>query len=107
MDDKEKNGIWKEIEEKSPDLIAAFLSLKNENELKAFFRDLMSERDIREFAMRWEIAKMLDAGMSFTQIQEKWDGDERVSANTITKINRWLKEGCGGYKTMIDRLKNK
>ena len=50
---------------------------------------------------------MLDAGMSFTQIQEKWDGDERVSANTITKINRWLKEGCGGYKTMIDRLKNK
>ena len=105
MDDQEKNGIWKEIEEKSPDLIAAFLSLKNEDELKAFFRDLMSERDLREFAMRWEIAKMLDAGMSFTQIQEKWDGDERVSANTITKINRWLKEGCGGYKLLIDRFK--
>lgn len=107
MDDQEKFGIWKEIEEKSPDLIQAFLSLKNEDELKAFFRDLMSERDLREFAMRWEIAKMLDSGMSFTQIQEKWDGNEMVSANTITKINRWLKEGCGGYKTMIDRLKKK
>lgn len=105
--EEEKNDVWKEIEQKSPDLIQAFLSLKNEDELKAFFRDLMSERDIREFAMRWEIAKMLDEGMSFTQIQEKWDGDERVSANTITKINRWLKEGCGGYKMLIDRLKKK
>lgn len=107
MDDKEKNGIWKEIEDRSPDLIQAFLALNNEDELKAFFRDLMSERDLREFAMRWEIAKMLDAGMSFTQIQEKWDGNEMVSPNTIAKINRWFKEGCGGYKMMIDRLKKK
>ena len=106
MDDQEKNNIWKEIEQKSPDLIKAFLSLKNEDELKAFFRDLMSERDLREFAMRWEVAKMLDSGMSFTQIQEKWAGDEMVSPNTIVKINRWLKEGCGGYKMLIDRLKN-
>lgn len=107
MPEEEKNGIWAEIEQKSPDLLDVFLSFKNKDELKAFFRDLMSERDLREFAMRWEIAKMLDAGMSFTQIQEKWDGDEMVSANTITKINRWLKEGCGGYKMMIDRMKSK
>lgn len=105
MDDQEKNGIWAEIEQRSPDLIRAFLLLKNEAELKAFFRDLMSERDLREFGMRLEVAKMLDAGMSFTQIQEKWDGDEMVSPRTITKINRWLKEGTGGYKMIIDRLK--
>ncbi len=105
--DDEKCNIWAEIEQKSPDLIKAFLSLKNEDELKAFFRDLMSERDLREFAMRWEVAKMLDAGMSFTQIQDKWGGEEMISSNTIAKINRWLKEGCGGYKTMIDRLKER
>ncbi len=97
----EKNNIWKEVEETSPDLIKAFLSLKNEEDLKAFFRDLMSERDLREFAMRWEIAKKLDAGMTFTQIQEEtgW------SPVPITKINRWLKEGTGGYKMMIERMK--
>lgn len=105
MDDKERNGIWPEIEQMSPDLVKVFLSFKNEDEFKAFARDLMSERDLREFAMRWEIAKMLDAGMSFTQIQEKWDGNEMVSSNTIAKINRWLKEGTGGYKMMIDRMK--
>lgn len=99
--EEEKNGIWKEIGEKSPDLIKAFLSLKNEDELKAFFRDMMSERDLREFAMRWEVAKKLDAGVSFLQIQEE-TGESPV---TITKINRWLKEGCGGYKMMIERMK--
>jgi len=97
--DEEKNAIWKEI---SPDLIKAFLSLKNEEELKAFFRDLMSERDLRELQMRWDVAKKLDAGVPFTQISEE-SGQSPV---TITKINRWLKEGCGGYKMMIDRLKN-
>src|SRR3954465_3071038 len=103
MDEKEKNGIWAEIEEKSPDLLDVFMSFENKDELKAFFRDLMSERDLREFAMRWEVAKKLDAGISYSQIQE----ETGESPNTITKISRWLKEGCGGYKMMIERLKNK
>jgi TrpR-related protein YerC/YecD len=99
--EEEKNGIWAEIEQKSPDLLDVFMSFKNKDELKAFFRDLMSERDLREFAMRWEVAKKLDAGVSFLQIQEE-TGESPV---TITKINRWLKEGCGGYKMMIERMK--
>ncbi|OHA25645.1 MAG: hypothetical protein A3C79_01280 [Candidatus Taylorbacteria bacterium RIFCSPHIGHO2_02_FULL_45_28] len=97
--DTEKNNIWSEL--KSSDLINAFLSLKNEDELKAFFRDIMSERDLRELDMRWEVAKKLDAGVPFLQIQEE-TGQSPV---TITKINRWLTEGCGGYKMMIERMK--
>jgi len=103
IQEEEKNGIWAEIEKKSPDLLDVFMSFKNKDELKAFFRDLMSERDLREFAMRWEVAKKLDAGISFSQIQEE-TGESPV---TITKINRWLKEGCGGYKMMIERMKGK
>lgn len=99
ISDEEKNGIWSEV---SPELIKVFLSLKNEDELKAFFRDIMSERDLRELQMRWEVAKKLDAGVPFSQISEE-SGQSPV---TITKINRWLTEGCGGYKTMIERMKN-
>jgi TrpR-related protein YerC/YecD len=96
--EEEKNNIWTEV---SPELIKAFLSLKNEEELKAFFRDIMSERDLRELQMRWDVAKKLDAGVPFTQISE----ESGQSPTTITKINRWLKEGTGGYKMMIDRMK--
>jgi TrpR-related protein YerC/YecD len=101
--EEEKIKIWLEIKEKSPDLIEVFLSLKNEDELKAFFRDLMSERDLREFAMRWEVVKMLDAGITYEQIQESTG----AAMDTISKISRWLKEGCGGYKMMIERFKKK
>lgn len=101
--DEEKNGIWAEIEKKSPDLLDVFMSFKNKDELKAFFRDLMSERDLREFAMRWEVAKMLDAGSTYEQIQEKTG----AAMDTISKISRWCKEGCGGYKMMIERMKGK
>ena len=97
---EEKYGIWKELEQKSPTLIKAFLSLRNEDELRAFFRDLMSERDLREFAMRWEVAQMLDVGVTYEQIQAKTG----AAMDTISKISRWLKEGCGGYKMMIDRI---
>lgn len=103
ISDEEKNGIWKEIEQKSPDLIDTFLSLKTEEEAKAFFRDIFSERDLREFAMRWEVAKKLDAGETYEQIQEK-SGE---AMQTIARISRWLKEGTGGYKMMIERMRNK
>ena len=103
ISDEEKNGIWKEIEQKSPDLLDTFLALKTKEEAKAFFRDIFSERDLREFAMRWEVAKKLDAGETYEKIQET-SGE---AMNTRAKISRWLKEGCGGYKLMIERMKNK
>ena len=103
MTDEEKNGIWKEIDEKSPDLLDVFMSFKNKDELKMFFRDLMSERDLREFAMRWEVAKKLDAGETYEKIQEQ-SGE---AMQTIARISRWLKEGTGGYKMMIERFKKK
>ena len=101
--DEEKNAIWAEIEKMSPDLLQTFLSLKTIDEAKAYLRDLLSERDLRELAMRWEVAKKLDAGIPFSEVQDEY----KQSYTTITKINRWLKEGCGGYKMMIDRLKKK
>lgn len=101
--EEEKNAIWEEIEKVSPDLLQTILSLENEEEAKAYLRDLLSERDLRELAMRWEVAKKLDAGVPMSEIQDEY----KQSYTTITKINRWLKEGCGGYKMMIDRLKKK
>ncbi len=101
--DQEKNAIWEEIEKVSPDLLQTILSLENEEEAKAYLRDLLSERDLRELAMRWEVAKKLDAGVPMSEIQDEY----KQSYTTITKINRWLKEGCGGYKMMIERFKKK
>jgi len=68
------------------------MSFENKDELKAFFRDLMSERDLREFAMRWEVAKMLDAGATYEQIQEK----------TGAAMDTILRSADGAKKAAVD-----
>lgn len=98
--DSEKNNIWSTL--KSKNLLEAFLSLKTKDEAEAFLRDLMTEKEISEFDMRWRIAQMLDKGMTFIEIEK----ETGMTPITITRINKWLKEGCGGYKAMIERLKN-
>lgn len=98
---EEKNKIWDNLHSK--DLLKAFLSLHSEEEAKIFFRDLMTEKEIAEFDMRWEVAKMLDEGKTFAEIEQTLG----ITAKPITRVNKWLKEGCGGYKMMIDRVKKK
>ena len=82
-------------------LIKAILSLRNVKEAKRFFRDLLTETEIVEFANRWKVARMLDRGVPYKEI-EALTG---MSSTTIARIARWLKEGRGGYRTAIRKLK--
>lgn len=85
---------------KAEDLYTAILNLKNLNEAKLFFRDLLTEDEIEEFSLRWKVAGMLDKDMPYTSIQEKTG----LSSTTIARISRWLHKGKGGYRLMLDRL---
>lgn len=96
MPQKQKN-TW--INEASTDLISTILKLKNLTEAQNFFRDLMTEPEIRDFAKRWKVAQMLEKKIPFLQIAKATG----MSPNTIARINRWLKRGCGGYKAMVKR----
>jgi len=82
-------------------LLKAVLSLKNENESWKFLRDLLTEPEIKEFANRWRVARMLDQKISYEEIEE----ETGMSSTTIARVNKWLTKGKGGYKLMLKRLK--
>ena len=82
-------------------LLNAVLALKNINECWKFLRDLLTEPEIKEFANRWKVARMLDQKISYEKI-EKVTG---MSSTTIARVNKWLANGKGGYKLMLKRLK--
>lgn len=82
-------------------LFGIILSLKNKEECRKFFRDLLTEPEIKEFANRWKVARMLDEKTSYEKI-EKATG---MSSTTIARVNKWLTNGKGGYKLMLKRLK--
>lgn len=66
-----------------------------------FFRDLLSEKEITELSKRWQVAQMLDKNIQYTKIQEATG----LSSTTVARISKWLNEGMGGYRLILDRMK--
>ncbi|MBU0975620.1 MAG: YerC/YecD family TrpR-related protein [Patescibacteria group bacterium] len=82
---------------------AAILKLRNKEECRQFFRDILSVPEVKTFAMRWRVANMLHDGITYQDI-EKTTG---MSSTTIARISRWLEYGEGGYKLLIKRTRRK
>lgn len=85
---------------RSKALFTAILELKTLGEAKQFFRDLLTDEEIIEFAKRWQVAQMLDAEIPYVEIQKKTG----LSSTTVARISKWLKGGMGGYRLMLERL---
>lgn len=85
------------------ELFAAIRTLKTEQEIAAFFRDLLTLPEISEFANRWQIVKELHHRQSYQKIANKL----QVSTTTVTRVAYWLRHGMGGYKIAAERLLKK
>ena len=73
--------------------------LKNRDEVKEFFKDLLTLSEVVMISRRIEIAKMLLEGYSHLEIRAKM----KVGFATIMHVERWLDKGFGGYKKIIER----
>lgn len=82
-------------------LYAAMRSLQSEEEFYRFFDDLCTFGEIQAMAQRLEVARLLRSGETFTQISE----ETGVSSATITRVNKCLSYGSGGYAMAIKRMK--
>jgi len=87
---------------KSEELFRAILKLENIGEAKKFLRDLLTEKEIIEFANRWRAAQMLAAKIPYTVIEK----ETGLSSTTVARISKWLNRGKGGYKLMLKRTKS-
>lgn len=83
-------------------LLKAILSLENMEECYRFFEDICTVSELRSIAQRFDVAKMLRDGMTYTAIAEKTG----ASTATISRVNRSLQFGCEGYKIAFERMEN-
>lgn len=81
-------------------LIQAILALKTENEAGRFLRDLMTEKEIKEFAKRLKAAEMLTDKIPYSIIEK----ETGLSSTTVARVAKWLNGKGGGYKTIINKL---
>jgi TrpR-related protein YerC/YecD len=81
------------------ELGAAVASLRDADEAMRFLRDLCTVNELREFAARWAVARLLDEGVSYHEISERTG----ASSATISRVNQWLRYGRDGYRLVLDR----
>jgi len=82
-------------------LAQAILKLETEEEYKKFFRDLLTEAELKEFENRWKVAQMLDKKVPYEEITK----ETGMSSTTVARISKWLTKGMGGYALALKRSK--
>lgn len=87
--------------EKNDQLYKAILQLKDEQECYEFFQDLCTVSELRAMEQRFEVASLLDDGMIYNDILERTG----ASSATISRVNRSLLNGAGGYENVLERMK--
>ena len=76
--------------------------IKNKDDAKNFFKDLLTPGESIMIIYRIEIAKMLLQGFGYEDIQKKL----KVGATTINSVNKWLYTGFSGYTKELKKAKN-
>ena len=85
------------------EMYEAILSLKTVDECIKFFDDLCSVTELRAIEQRFLVAKLLNEGHVYNTILEKTG----ASSATISRVNRSLHYGQGGYDIVFERLSKK
>ena len=89
----------KEVEE----LFEAILSLNSVEECYKFFEDACTIKEVLEIAQRLKAAQMLTEGVNYALISK----ETGMSTATISRVNRCLEYGGGGYAMILERLSKK
>jgi TrpR-related protein YerC/YecD len=82
-------------------LFDAILSLENKEECERFFEDLCTVRELQDMSDRLKVAELLINHDTYEEISEK----TKISSATISRINRAIQYGNGGYQEIILKLK--
>ncbi|MBQ0101404.1 MAG: hypothetical protein KBT31_01230 [Firmicutes bacterium] len=82
-------------------LLSTIVKLKDIDECYAFFDDICTIKEILDMAQRFDTAIRLDRGESYSRIAS----EVGVSTATISRVNRCLEYGAGGYRNAIEKMK--
>lgn len=87
--------------EKYAMLFEAILALENSDEVERFLEDLCTIRELDDMSDRLKVAKLLLEQKTYEEISET----TKMSSTTISRINRCIQYGSGGYEEIILKLK--
>lgn len=81
-------------------LFEAVLKLESVEECYRFFEDLCTVHEMQDMGQRFEVARQLRAEVTYHDIVERTG----ASTATISRVNRCLNYGTGGYRLVLERM---
>ena len=81
-------------------LFRAVLSLETVEECYKFFEDVCTIKEIQEIAQRLEVARLLGEGRAYNDVAKQTG----ASTATISRVNKCISYGSGGYKLVLGRI---
>ena len=88
------------MNEQISELADAMLTLDTREEALLFFEDIFTIKELQAVAQRLAVAQMLKQRVTYQEIAEKTG----ASTATISRVNRSLSYGAGGYQTVLARM---
>ena len=86
---------------RNENMYKAILTLKDVDECMKFFDDLCTVSELMAMEQRYQVARCLNDGMNYNDIP----AETGASSATISRVNRSLQYGSGGYSIVFDRMK--
>lgn len=87
-------------DESVKELYNAITQLDSPDEAYRFFEDLLTIKEISSMAQRFHVALLLSQGEKYQEIVDKTG----ASTATISRVNKCLIYGSGGYQQVIDKM---
>ena len=81
-------------------LFRAIALLETSGECETFFEDICTVKELQAMAQRFRVAQMLRENKNYQQIQ----ADTGASSATISRVNKCLLYGSGGYATALEQM---
>ncbi len=77
----------------------AILRLKTEEDCMRFFEDVCTIKELQDISQRLEVAELLAAGKNYREVGERTG----ASTATISRVNKCLTYGSGGYGLVLEK----
>ncbi len=78
-------------------LFEHMLKLESVEDFYDFFEDLATIQEIKELTLRFTVARYLSEGKTYSEVERL----TRASATTISRVNKCLNYGAGGYQKVF------
>ena len=93
LDERVRNG-------QVDDLARAMVVLSGMDEAYSFFEDIFTIHELQAVAQRLAVARLLRRRVTYQEIAEQTG----ASTATISRVNRCLTYGAGGYQRILGKL---